>query len=528
MDLAALIDALSRPSAYLFPVDAVRVVQTHISVVFLAGEYAYKVKKPVNPGFLDFSTLEKRHHFCNEEVRLNRRLAPDVYLGVVPVTAAGEGLRFEGEGEPVEWAVKMLRLPTGVTLHERLQAGEVGAALVEALARKIADFHRQTPAPADRRHYSRFDAVARNLSDVLDQGESQAGTTVSRAVLDRLRVLVEDALRRLHPLIESRAERGLTRDAHGDLHLDHVCVFPDRPPPGDLVVIDCIEFNERFRFIDPVADAAFPAMDLAFHGRRDLARVFADAYFGASGDDEGRALLPLYSAYRAAVRGSVEGIKLGEAEVSEAEHAATLGSSRGHWLLGLGELEDPARRPALLLVGGLPGTGKSTVAAAVAARAGFHRVRSDEVRKALAGLPEAEYATARLTAGHYTPAWSDRTYAESLRRAEQRLFEGGRVLIDATFREERHRRLFFDAAVRWGVPAPWLVCEAGPETVRQRLAARRGDVSDADWSVYREASSGWEEPGPAARRALRVISTEGTPEEAVAAALDALREAALM
>src|SRR5581483_11880523 len=166
MDLASLIDALSRPAAYPFPVADVRVVQTHISAVFLAGPFAYKVKKPVNPGFLDFSTLDRRHHFCQEEVRLNRRLAPDVYLGVVPVVTADGGLRFEGQGEPVEWAVKMRRLPEGVTLHERVGRDEVGPELVEALARKIADFHRRSPAPEAFRAESRFDVVAGNIREV--------------------------------------------------------------------------------------------------------------------------------------------------------------------------------------------------------------------------------------------------------------------------------------------------------------------------------------------------------------------------
>ncbi len=167
----------------------------------------------------------------------------------------------------------------------------------------------------------------------------------------------------------------MTRDCHGDLHLDHVYFFPQRPPPDDLVIIDCIEFNERFRFIDPVADLAFPAMDFAFLGRRDLARCFSDAYFNAAGDDEGRALLPLYTAYRATVRGTMEGLLLAEKEVPEAERVPALTRARAHWLLALTELEAPAQKPCLLLVAGLPGTGKSRLAQALADSAGFHVVR---------------------------------------------------------------------------------------------------------------------------------------------------------
>jgi aminoglycoside phosphotransferase family enzyme/predicted kinase len=522
MDLASLIDALSRPAAYPFPVADVRVVQTHISAVFLAGPFAYKVKKPVNPGFLDFSTLDRRHHFCQEEVRLNRRLAPDVYLGVVPVVRADGGLRFEGQGEPVEWAVKMRRLPEGVTLHERLGRGEVGPELVEALARKIAEFHRRSPAPEASRAEGRFDVVAGNIREVFGTARPQVGATVSQAVYDRVRQLVEEHLARLRPLIDARAERGLTRDAHGDLHLDHVCWFPDRAPPDDLICIDCIEFNERFRFIDPVADIAFAVMDFAYHGRRDLGRTFAEAYFRAAGDDEGRALLPLFTAYRAAVRGAVEGMKLAEAEVPAAEHAAIRSGARGYWLLALAELEEPARRPCLVLVGGLQGTGKSTLARALAGRAGFRHIRSDEVRKALAGVAGDQ----RLPPEFYTAEWTERTYAECLRRAADALFEGGRVLIDATFGQESQRRRFLDAAVQWGVPALGLLCRAEPATVRERLARRRDDVSDADWSVHAQAAARWEEP--AVRRFWHTIATDGPPEDAVEQALRALHQAALV
>jgi aminoglycoside phosphotransferase family enzyme/predicted kinase len=523
MDVAALIQALSQPSAYPLPVADVTVRQTHISAVFLAGPFAYKVKKPVNPGFLDFSTLDKRYHYCKEEVRLNRRLAPDVYLGVVPVVRAGDGLRFEGSGEPVEWAVKMRRLPDEATLHERLRRDEVSPELAEALARKVADFHRRSPAPEAFRTASRFDVVAGNIREVFDTAAPQVGATVSAAVYGRVGQLVEGQLARLRPLIDARAGRGLTRDAHGDLHLDHVYYFPERPPPDDLVCVDCIEFNERFRFIDPVADVAFAVMDFAFHGRRDLACAFAEAYFRAASDDEGRALLPLFTAYRAAVRGAVDGMKSAEAEVSAAERAAALDSARGHWLLALAELEEPKSRPCLTLVGGLQGTGKSTLAQALAGRAGFERVRSDEVRKALAAVPEDQ----RLTGEFYSPEWTEHTYAECLRRAEARLFDGGRVLIDATFRQEKHRRLFLDAATRWGAPALALLCRADPETVRERLARRRGDVSDADWSVYLQAAAQWEEPGPATRRYVQCLSTEGTADEAAERALDVLRSARL-
>jgi aminoglycoside phosphotransferase family enzyme/predicted kinase len=524
MDLPRLIDALSDPAAYPDPPGAVEVRQTHISVVFLAGPYAYKFKKPVRLGFLDFSTPEKRLHSCREEVRLNRRLAPHAYLGVVPVTRAGPRVQFEGDGEVVEWAVKMRRLPDGATLQERLRRGEVGVELVEELARRVAAFHRDAettgPIPAS----GRFESVARPFRDVFEQALPAVGTTVSRAVFDRVRAGAEEGLARLRPLIEGRAARVMTRDCHGDLHLDHVYYFPDQAPPADLVIIDCIEFNERFRFIDPVADMAFPAMDLAFYGRRDLARAFADAYFRASGDEEGRALLSLYTAYRATVRANVEGLLLAEKEVPEAEQAAALQRARAHWLLALAELEAPAKRPCLLLVAGLPGTGKSRLAQELANHAGFCVVRSDLVRKELAGLLIQGEAAPQVRESLYTPERTERTYAECRRRAEALLLEGNRVLVDATFRQERQRQAFLEAAVRCGVPGAVLLCQADPETVRGRLEGRHDDASDAGWSVYVQMAESWEEVGALTRTGLQVISTEGDPEQILSRALGALRQ----
>jgi len=525
MELARLIESLTDPTAYPYPVKAVEVRQTHISVVFLAGSYVYKVKKPVDFGFLDFSTLEKRRHFCAEEVRLNRRLAPEVYLGVVPIVRDGAGLQVEGAGEAVEWAVKMQRLPDEATLLAWLRRGEVGAELAETLAHRIAFFHRTAVATPVPESFGRFDAVARNLRDIFTQSVPQVGNSVSSPVFNRLRALTEESLEHLRPLIEDRARRSMTRDTHGDLHLDHVYYFPDREPPGDLVIIDCIEFTERFRYTDPVADMAFPYMDFLFHGRRDLARIFADAYFAASGDEEGRALLPLYTAYRASVRGSVEGLKLAEKEVLATDRRADLQKARAHWLLALEQLEEPERRPCLLLVTGLPGTGKSTLARALAERSNFELIRSDVVRKELAGLAPHELTPPEARARLYSAEWNDRTYAECLRRGEELLFQGKRVLVDATFREEARRRAFLEAAVRWGVPGALVVCEAKPDTVRERLAGRRYDASDADWSIYLQAAKYWEKPiSSLTLSVMREISTDGGLQPTLEQACGFLRE----
>src|SRR5262245_40601868 len=408
MDLPELLAALSDPAAYPRPLP-VEVRQTHISAVFLVGDAVYKIRKPVNLGFVDFSTLAKRKHDCEEEVRLNRRLAPSVYRGLVPITTHDGKVRVGGSGEPIEWAVEMVRLPDDATLKMRLGGDEITQTQIEMIARRVAEFHRTAERGDHVSRYGQFDVVAGNARENFAQTKAHVGVTVRPPVYDRIRELTEKALTDLKSLIESRAARGMPCDTHGDLHLSHVYLFPDRPPPEDLVIIDCIEFAERYRFADPVADIAFLVMDLIYHGRRDLARVCADAYFAVGGDEEGRVLLPFYVAYRAVVRAKVKGIQATEPEVTESERLEARLSATAHWWLALGTLEEPLRRPALVLVGGLPGTGKSTLARGLAQAANFTVIRSDEVRKELADVPVNQKAE-----GIYNAWWNHQTYSECL------------------------------------------------------------------------------------------------------------------
>jgi predicted kinase len=290
------------------------------------------------------------------------------------------------------------------------------------------------------------------------------------------------------------------------------------------VIVDCIEFNERFRFADPVADMAFLAMGLARVGRADLAAAFADAYFRFAGDEEGRKLLAFYVSYRAAVRGKVDGMQAIQQEIPQADRELALAKARGHWLLALGTLELPQMRPCLLLVGGLPGAGKTTLAADLANAAGCEVIRSDVVRKELAGVAENDTQTAAFDQGIYSPEWTERTYAECLLRAEAMLFEGRRVIVDASFRDEQQRRRFLEAAARWGVPPRFINCQADPSLIRQRLANRTGDASDADWRIHEQAARQWNDPSDATKRALATIDTGQTRDASLAVALEVLRE----
>jgi aminoglycoside phosphotransferase family enzyme/predicted kinase len=518
VEFANLIEGLSRPAAYPHAVETVTVLQTHISVVFLAGPFAYKLKKPIRTGYLDFTTLDRRCHFCHEEVRLNRRLAPTVYLDVVTVTVEDGRPRVEGSETPLDWLVKMHRLPPEHTLRAHLERDDLPQEALAALAGRIAAFHASSPLVGPDSPAGRFERVAANIRATLPTGPDD---TLPAGLRERLASAVEANLPRMRPIIEARAVRGLPRDIHGDIRLDHIYLFPERKEPDDIVVIDCIEFNEQFRQADPIAELAFPIMELHEIGRLDLADAFADAYFQSAHDwigADGRVLVPFYSGYRAAVRAEVESMRSRDPGVAPADRVVSERRARALWLLALRYLDPPARRPCLILTVGLPGSGKSTLALALAAQADLQVFRADVVRKTLAAHEQ----------DIYTPEWNSRTYAECRRLAAEQLAAGGRVLVDANFRAESQRRDFLTLAREWGVGVVILLCATSPETARKRLMKRVGDASDADWAVYQQAARTWEEFTPATERCVRTIEGDGTPPQMQAQALDALRAAGLL
>lgn len=509
---------LSRPAAFPERPEHIEVVQTHASAVFLTPTEVFKVKKPVDFGFLDYSTLDRRHTLCALEVSLNRRLAPDVYRGVVPITEGPDGhLRIGGEGEPLEWAVHMRRLPEEATLRSTLQRGDLTDDDLAEVGRRLARFHARAHRDLTTTDYGRFDLVAANALDNLEAMRDFSDALGSDPVA-RLERRTRRALDELQPLIEARASDGVPCAIHGDLRLEHLYRFPDADPPDDLVVIDGIEFNEAFRMGDPVSDLAFLSMDLRAYGAWGLARALEDAWIEASDDPDARRLLPLYVSYRSAVRAKVALLQTRDPAIGEGDRAQALVRARRHTVLALSSLLPPRLRPRLLLTAGLPGTGKTTLARALAAELPLTLLRTDVIRKELAGLDPTEDASSAADAGLYSPPWSARTYDHAAVLAEAALLRGQAVLVDGSFRRADLRRRFCQIARRTGVPFLALQCEVPEEVAKARILARTGDASDADATIYDHLAARFE-PVDTAHHGVHIDTTR---DDAAATALHAI------
>ncbi len=314
-NLSELIEALSTGSAYPHNPRSIDLVQTQISAVFLADEWVYKVKRPVSYDFLDFTSLEKRRYYCEQEVSLNRRLCPDTYVGVVPVVRSGSGLCMEGQGEPVEYAVKMRRLPSDRMMDNLLPSGGVTVAMIDRVAEKLADFHQHHRINEDLAAIGGLDVLTKDMVENFAEVEPFVDRTISPGQYERIRDYSRRFLDDHMELFDGRVAGGRIRDCHGDLRAAHVC-FGDK-----LCIFDCIEFNDRFRYIDVANEIAFLAMDLDFYDHVGLSKEFVHLYVEYSGDDGLLELLDFYKCYRAYVRGKVEGFKLDAETMSDSDKA---------------------------------------------------------------------------------------------------------------------------------------------------------------------------------------------------------------
>lgn len=478
---------------------SVSVVQTHISFLFFIGDRVYKLKRPVRFPFLDSTTRERREDACRREVELNRRLAPDVYLGVATV--------LDPQGSPCDHLVVMRRMPDDRRLSTMIERGLDVEPHVRGIARSIAVFHEGAATSQVIANASTRDAVGEDWEQNFRELEPYAGHVFPRDGLARAHELVRQYLAGRAPLFERRITRGRVRDCHGDLLADDIFCLDDRPR-----ILDCIEFNDVFRYTDVVADVAFLAMDLERLRRADLAAKLLTWYREFSGDAFPDSLADHYVAYRAVVRAKIACIRANEGDAAAGQEARKL--------LALAGARLEQARPTVLVVGGLPGTGKSTLADGVADARGWIVIRSDEVRKDLAGVGHVPAVEDAFRRGIYSPKMTERTYGEMFARARRSLAMGESVVLDASWSDRRHRAAAASVASDLHADLIEFRCDT-PQTIADaRMSARhlgRLDASDATPEIARRMRGGFD-PWPRARR----IDTTPQPTEVIRLALDIL------
>jgi len=475
--LPEIAQAFLNPKIYPDKTTKVEMMQTQMSFIFLTGKYVYKLKKPVNLGYLDYTTLEKRLYFCNQEVTLNSRLCPDTYLGVIPVKCGPKGITLKGEGEIIDYAVKMLYLPQDRMLNVLLDRNRVIPDMMVQVAQKMAAFHAVAATNPTISAYGSIQALQINADENVSQTEKYVGKLITARQFERLKEYTNCLIREKADLFRQRQASGKVKDCHGDLHTQHIC-FTD-----GICIYDCIEFIDRFRYCDVASEIAFLAMDLDHYGRADLSSVFTDAYIESSRDHQIPEIFKFYKCYRAYVRGKVSCFKFDDPYITESEKQQTLETARGYFELA----ESYTRtRPLLLITAGLVGSGKSTLAQTIARRLGLTIISSDIVRKQLASIPLNEHHFDEMESGIYSTEFSRRTYDTLFSEAKNILLRGKPVILDASFIKSAERQKAAQLANEAGADLAIVECTLDEANTQIRLTQRlrNGSVSDGRWEIY--------------------------------------------
>ncbi|MGB6067077.1 MAG: AAA family ATPase [Desulfomonilaceae bacterium] len=475
-----LIPALSDPSIYPHHPPSVQVVQTHISIVFIAGDLVYKIKKPVDLGFLDFTTFEKRRYFCQQEISLNSRFSEGIYLGVASIHYGPSGINLKGEGVEVESAVLMRRIPHDRLLINMLQNNEVTTDLLMRLADRLVYFHLHAAKGPQIASFGSSRVIYQNLKENFEQTRPYIGRTIDAQTHERISIRATEFLENHQNLFQKRITDGFIRDCHGDLHLEHVVIL------DEIMLYDCIEFNDRLRYGDTAADLAFLLMDLDFQGYPAFADQIGLRYADTSHDGEILRLLGFYKSYRAFVRGKVEAFILDDPEMSSAEKETARQVAKDYFQLSLAYLKPPPP-PVLVITAGLMGTGKSWLASHLGKRLGIEPLRSDVLRKEIHGLSPLEHRSEQYGAGIYSERATEQTYECLLKKAAQALERGQSAIVDASFGRLHYRERAHELATRTGAWFRIVECIAPHSVVRERLQERihkADEPSDGRWEVF--------------------------------------------
>ena len=471
--LPPLIQQMLQSAFYPHPtVEPIKLIQTHISYVLLTGEYAYKIKKPLDFGFLDYSTLEKRRHFCQEELRLNQRGAASLYLEVLPIAQVGDRFQFGGKETAVEYAVKMRQFPQEMLLSQLFERGELTEGRLLELAEVVAAYHLKAETNDYIRTFGEIAKIRPAFDQNYEQTEVYIGGPQTQTQFDLTKAYTDRFFDEQQALFVERTGQNWIRACHGDLHLGNICLWQDQ-----LMLFDCIEFNEPFRFVDVMFDIAYIVMDLVVKQRADLCSVFLNHYVEQTGDWEGLQILPLYVNRQSYVRGKVTSFMLGDPSVSPEAKAAAENKAALYYKLAWDYVQP--QQGQLILMSGLSGSGKSTTARRLAQHIGAVHIRSDAVRKHLAGVPLNQPGDPDL----YTPAMSQKTYDRLLNLGITLAKQGYSVILDAKYDRQAHRQAAINQAQAHNLPLQILHCTAPADVMRDRLQGRTADIADATVAV---------------------------------------------
>lgn len=470
-----LIKALSEASAYPHEIAAVSIVETHISWVLLTGKYAYKIKKPVNFGFLDFSTLEKRQFFCHEELRLNRRLAADLYLDVVPVTGTPDNPKMGGADEAIEYAVKMIQFPAGLTLSERAESGQLSSDDCDQITGIIANFHETVDKASEASPYGDSECIKHWFVENFHHIRPLLVDDKQKQQLQSIQTWGDDEWNNKAGLMQLRKQQGYVRECHGDLHLSNMTLIN-----GKVTLFDCIEFNPKLRWIDVISEVAFLVIDLLHFGYDCYAYRLLNHYLQRTGDYQGMALLRYYLVYRALVCAKVSLLRQAQQRNNATSDQDCLKYAA---FANLAERFTQVGQVALIITHGYSGSGKSTIAGQLAEKIGALQIRSDIERKRLFGYRAQEHTGSGLDSGLYRPEASRKTYQHLADCAKVVIEAGFPVIIDAAFLKARQRDLFRQLAAECGVRFLIVDFQASDEELSRRLRQRQNDASEASIEV---------------------------------------------